>query len=87
MTASIDETSKLLEAISSLIGAIAWPALALLVVWWFRHPIRAGLIDVGAAIREGRATVRAGPAGVEISTVAHAAALIGGAEVGKSETI
>jgi CheY-like chemotaxis protein len=79
---TVDQISKLLEAAGSLISAVAWPALILFIVWRFREPISGLASDVRAAVREGRATVKAGPAGIEIST-AEAAALIQDAEVSR----
>jgi CheY-like chemotaxis protein len=76
---TVDQISKLLEAAGSLISAVAWPALILFIVWRFREPISGLASDVRTAVREGRATVKAGPAGIEIST-AEAAALIQTAE-------
>lgn len=76
---TVDQISKLLEAAGNLISAVAWPALVLFIVWRFREPIAGLVADVRAAVREGRATVKAGPAGIEIST-AQAAALIQTAE-------
>lgn len=80
----MDQVSKLLDAIGSLISAIAWPALVLFLVWWLRDPIAGLATDLRAAVREGRATVKAGPGGIEIST-AQAAALIQSAEAQKGD--
>lgn len=81
---TVDQVSKLLDAVGSLISAIAWPTLVLFLVWWFRDPIAGLATDLRAAVREGRATVKAGPGGIEFST-AQAAALIQSAEARRGD--
>lgn len=45
----VDNFVKVVEAVSKLVGALAWPLVVLIVVWWFRKP----LLEFIARIKEG----------------------------------
>jgi CheY-like chemotaxis protein len=78
---NIDQTTKLIEAIASLVQALGWPLLVLFLILYFGSPLKKFLSDVGEF------TFKAGASGLEATAKRQqieAAAFLGAASASKA---